>query len=153
MQSGITASPLAVPTRTIVSSICPKCGEMKKSGRGSCCARGGAWFKNCGDAGDTQFDHSWSEGIQACENFVSSTAIKSPLQIILLQDFILKDASNTTQTRNYTNQDINIFRPVNMSHAARPDSGDCIGFGDDAIFMCVVLCLQLFYNYKYDFAF
>ena len=37
----------------------------------NCCARGGDWFKNCGDAGDTKFDHTWVEGVQACEGYAS----------------------------------------------------------------------------------
>ena len=49
-------------------SRCPKCGTAKKSGKYSCCARGGAWFTNCGDAGDTQFEHTWAEGVEACES-------------------------------------------------------------------------------------
>ena len=47
---------------------CPVCGTSKKSGKRSCCARGGAWFKNCGDVGDTKLDHTWAEGVQACES-------------------------------------------------------------------------------------
>ena len=52
---------------------CPKCGTTKVSGRRSCCAGGGAWFKNCGHSGDTKFDHTWAEGIQACKSMLSST--------------------------------------------------------------------------------
>ena len=48
------------------SSGCAKCGTSK-AGKRSCCARGGAWFKNCGDAGDTKVDHTWTEGVQACK--------------------------------------------------------------------------------------
>ena len=51
----------------VSSTACPQCGSANKSGKRSCCARGGAWFQNCGDTGDTQFDHTWTEGIQACE--------------------------------------------------------------------------------------
>ena len=50
------------------SKGCGKCARTKKSGKNSCCARGGAWFKNCGDAGDMKFDHTWAEGIQACKS-------------------------------------------------------------------------------------
>ena len=68
VRSGTTTTPLAVPTSTPVNSICSKCGSLKRSGKRSCCARGGAWFKNCGDAGDTQFDHTWAEGMKACKS-------------------------------------------------------------------------------------
>ena len=45
---------------------CPKCGSFK-SGRYTCCAPGGAWFKNCGSPGDSKFEHTWSEGVEACK--------------------------------------------------------------------------------------
>ena len=66
VRSGTTTPPLA-PTSTMDISVCPRCGTNKKSGKHSCCARDGAWFKNCGDGGDTKFDHTWAEGIQACD--------------------------------------------------------------------------------------
>ena len=47
--------------------ICSKCGIFKKSGISSCCAPGGAWFKNCGGAGNNNVDHRWSEGKQTCK--------------------------------------------------------------------------------------
>ena len=47
---------------------CPKCGATRKSGTLSCCARGGAWFKKCGDVGDTRFDYTWAGGIQICKS-------------------------------------------------------------------------------------
>ena len=63
-------------TTTSISSlsmtVCPKCGSVKKSGKLSCCARGGAWFKNCGDGGDSNFDHTWVEGIEACKGMFSA---------------------------------------------------------------------------------
>ena len=52
----------------IISDKCLKCGTIKASGKLSCCARGGAWFKQCGDVGDDKFDHAWAEGIQACKS-------------------------------------------------------------------------------------
>ena len=60
----------APPTTTAIvttSSTCNKCGSLK-SGKSSCCARGGAWFKKCGNPGDSKFDHTWFEGIQACKS-------------------------------------------------------------------------------------
>ena len=51
----------------MVESTCLKCGTSKKSGKRTCCARGGAWFKNCGDAGDEKFEHTWAEGIRVCQ--------------------------------------------------------------------------------------
>ena len=48
-------------------SMCSKCGIVKESGKLSCCAPGGAWAKNCGNDGDSKFDHTWKQGILACE--------------------------------------------------------------------------------------
>ena len=61
----------AISLETTVANIvspCPQCDIVKKSGLFSCCARGGAWFKNCGDPGDESFAHTWDEGIDACSN-------------------------------------------------------------------------------------
>ena len=46
---------------------CPRCGTFRKSGRVSCCAPGGAWFKNCGGSGRKNVDHTWSQGVKACK--------------------------------------------------------------------------------------
>merc|ERR1712032_355120 len=51
----------------IIGSACPKCGNMEKSGKISCCGRGGSWFRNCGSASNAKLDHTWYEGIQACK--------------------------------------------------------------------------------------
>ena len=60
-------APAAMSLPVVSSNGCPKCGTVQQSGALSCCARGGAWFTNCGDTGDTKFDHTWVEGIQACK--------------------------------------------------------------------------------------
>ena len=56
---------LAARTTTI-SRVCPKCGTIEKSGQNSCCGRGGAWFGKCGTADNTNFEHTWYEGIKGC---------------------------------------------------------------------------------------
>ena len=63
-------SAVRVQTQTLMASRpgCPKCGIVKKSKQPSCCAPGGAWFKNCGDPGDSKFDHTWLEGMEACKS-------------------------------------------------------------------------------------
>ena len=57
------------PTRSTVTSLigtrCPNCGT-KKSGKASCCGRGGTWFGRCGDLNNFKFEHTWVEGIRAC---------------------------------------------------------------------------------------
>ena len=50
-----------------VSPVCLKCGIIKKSGKTSCCGRGGSWFTNCGGAGVSKLRHTWYEGIQTCK--------------------------------------------------------------------------------------
>ena len=70
----IVRSPITTPVSTRTLAItssnkmaCPKCGTFAKSGRVSCCARGGAWHKNCGGAGDRNTNHRWFEGAEACK--------------------------------------------------------------------------------------
>ena len=55
-------------TSAMISNVCPKCGTDKRSGKRTCCAPGGAWVKKCGIPGDSKFDHTWLEGIQACNS-------------------------------------------------------------------------------------
>ena len=57
----------SAPTPAETSMACPKCGTVEKTGKLSCCAPSGAWFKNCGDDDDSRFDHTWTEGIRACK--------------------------------------------------------------------------------------
>ena len=63
-----TEASTARSTSAASSTQCPKCGLGKQSGKRSCCFRGGAWFKKCGAAGDSQLEHTWVEGIQACKS-------------------------------------------------------------------------------------
>ena len=70
-----TTSASAVSSK-ISSKLCLKCGSIKKSGKLSCCARGGAWFKKCGDAGDSKFDHTWFDGIQACTGVAGKVQVQ-----------------------------------------------------------------------------
>ena len=62
-------------TTAPMSHICPKCGTIWKSGKMSCCGRGGSWFKNCGNAGNANLDHTWYEGIWACRTRRYSAAV------------------------------------------------------------------------------
>ena len=63
----------ALTSKPIISSACSKCGTIKQSGIRSCCAPGGAWSKNCGDPGDSNFDHTWLEGLQACKGTLTTS--------------------------------------------------------------------------------
>ena len=58
-----------------ISSACPKCGSIKKSGKSSCCGRGGSWFKNCGSGGNVKLHHTWYEGIQVCKARTQSRTV------------------------------------------------------------------------------
>merc|ERR1712032_1119383 len=57
-----------------ISSACFKCGIITKSGKISCCGRGGSWFRNCGSAGNAKLEHTWYEGIQACKTLAQPKA-------------------------------------------------------------------------------
>ena len=82
----ITRTPISTPvsksfiTSTIADTMtCPKCGMFAKSGRMSCCAPGGAWFKNCGGAGNINVDHRWFEGVEACKRKFKANVDRSLL--------------------------------------------------------------------------
>ena len=77
-------------TTAIISSVCPQCGTVGKSGKPSCCGHGGSWFNNCGGTGNSNFGHTWHEGIRACKAW-------SPLKTAISQQ------SNAAQRRNYFN--------------------------------------------------
>ena len=64
-----------------ITSKCRKC-DMR-SRKPSCCARGGSWFGNCGKAGDSNFDHTWPEGIQACKDMPRTMFQKAKEQITI----------------------------------------------------------------------
>ena len=71
-----TSKPLIIAKR--VSPVCPKCSTSEKSGKRSCCARGGAWFQKCGAAGSGAA-HTFLEGLEACEE-TSRSPQRLPLQ-------------------------------------------------------------------------
>ena len=70
----IVGAPITTPVNTKTSGItstkemtCPKCGIFEKTGKTSCCAPGGAWYKNCGGVSNRNADHRWFEGVEACK--------------------------------------------------------------------------------------
>ena len=69
------------------SSVCLKCGIIAKSGKISCCGRGGSWFGNCGNAGTAKRHYTWHEGIQACK-------------ILSHSKTVISRQSNATQQQN-----------------------------------------------------
>ena len=58
----------ALPTTKPATTVCRKCGTIKKTGLRSCCANDGAWADNCGMVGEDGFDHTWAEGVIACKS-------------------------------------------------------------------------------------
>ena len=48
--------------------LCPQCAGINKSGKLSCCARTASWYQHCGRPGDTNFEHTWNEGLEACKH-------------------------------------------------------------------------------------
>ena len=62
-------------TAAVTVSVCSRCGTTVKSGKMSCCGRGGSWFKNCGGVGNMKYHHTWYEGIQACKTRSQSKTV------------------------------------------------------------------------------
>ena len=77
----LTEAHMATSVSVVSGKECSKCGTIKRTGKLSCCTRGGAWFNNCGDPGDPKFDHTWLEGMQACTGFMSLFSSKT--QVLL----------------------------------------------------------------------
>ena len=75
--------------------VCSQCARVKRTSRYSCCARGGAWFNNCGGS-DSSFDHTWSEGLQACRH---STGLLSA-QGQLNKTYVIPQYSQKTTNSN-----------------------------------------------------
>ena len=68
---------------TVQTQACSKCAYFKKSGKRSCCASGGAWFKDCGDADNPNVNHTWAEGMQACNEFADESSVEVAMQGML----------------------------------------------------------------------
>ena len=121
----------------MVSSGCSKCGIVKQSGKRSCCARGGAWFKKCGDVGDSDFDHTWVDGIQSCKDFVRSSSVESPSLVMLNYGQTNSQSANTSRLPNTTHQQENIYPTVNVSDTSTADYAVCVEL--TKIIVCTIL--------------
>ena len=126
------------PSVKIRSVRCSKCGTTKKSGKHSCCARGGSWFKNCGDDGDAYFDHTWAEGIQACKGFRSANSVTPPLQFI--HGRVKLDGVALKAARNISQQQENSYLPDTMSNAATAGHKDCAALAK--VVFCVLFVVS-----------
>ena len=83
------------------SNVCPKCSIIKRSGELSCCARGGSWHNQCSDSSDPTFDHTWNEGIQACNNFASAAWIADQAEISREEALDYPSTNAASQHHNY----------------------------------------------------
>ena len=122
---------------------CPKCGSVRKSGRLSCCARGGAWFQKCGDVADTNVGYTWAEGFRACDYGFTSTRwfmIEAPLQA--RHDRIIVQPINATEQRNDTRKDNDDIHPSdNLSAGETADGEDRIELAKTAAFTSLLLII------------
>ena len=91
-----------VPITTSISpvSTCPKCGTSAKSGQLSCCTRGGAWFKKCGDEGDSNFDHTWLEGFHSCKDVTRSFSGEARAKLTLRRETTIANQFGTARQQN-----------------------------------------------------
>lgn len=87
----------------------------------SCCARGGAWFKKCGDPGDPDYDHTWFEGIQAC----SSLAISRAGQALMYHETSIDNLLVSTRQATTLLQQSVELSPGRVSDAAPTNSQGC----------------------------
>lgn len=81
----------------VAATGCLKCGLIQKSGKLSCCARGGSWFGDCAATANAKVKHTWYEGIQSCKGRKSDTAVMAQQQ----SNASSGDAGNFT---NYTTE-------------------------------------------------
>ena len=130
------ATMTSLSSKDTVNIMCTKCGAAKASGKRSCCTRGGAWFKKCGNIGDTQFEHTWAEGIQACQGFPIS---ESPPQVMLHQTRLISFPVDATPARNVPRQQTNICCwSGSVTNAANKDPKDCVCSAKLIICICIL---------------
>ena len=86
--------PTPAVTTVSASSACPECGIIRKSGKMSCCSRGGSWFGKCESAGNAKLKHTWYEGIWACDGRQSRTAVDQQLNAFLPKSSASVDDTN-----------------------------------------------------------
>ena len=123
------------------SESCSKCGTVRASGRLSCCARDGAWHQKCGAPGDKNADHTWIEGVQACNLFGDSMFFEAVEQV--RQYRTSEQSINETELRGIPEQHTNARPTANASDPGidasdpgvdTPDAGvDMPDAGVDAI--------------------
>ena len=94
-------------TTTPSSFLCPECGTIQKSGKASCCGRGGSWFGHCGGIRDTNIGHTWYEGLQACKAQAQSKTV------------ISQELSDVSQERNASSSGVDAANSKSVAMAAK----------------------------------
>ena len=154
------AFPTAAPTKKWLSAVssssnnnnrCLKCSITQKSDELSCCARGGAWFKNCGDAGDTRFDHTWFEGVQSCAGSATLVLVESTPMTMLGDARVIVNPLSTAWSLNITGQQKKIKCLGSVSHAGTMDSEDCVSTANVVVCICVLLIISRLHS-RIDFS-
>ena len=116
------ASDTALTTISAGSNyVCLRC-STNKAGKRSCCARGGAWFKNCGDVGDKKFDHTWAEGIQACNDVVNVAKSQEQVKLAHAGANVHDRSAKPSQSPNDIHWE-NISRGESIFHDDDTDTG------------------------------
>lgn len=67
---------------------------MERRGTLSCCGKGGSWHGKCGSSGDTNTEHTWHEGVKACENPSQQNARSNGL----IYNAVINNCDNETRT-------------------------------------------------------
>ena len=112
---------ISTPVVTATTPLCPKCAAIKKSGRLSCCAPGGAWFNNCGTSGNSNTDHTWVEGMQACRDMVSLASGKAEPQFILVNQTITTLQLNDVEYQNIDSTLVHVYGGVTTWNSGNND--------------------------------
>ena len=133
----LTATNLSAVSSSTSRHVCSKCGITKKSGALSCCARGGAWFNNCGNNVDTKFDHTWPEGIQACKSLV-----KTPPRVALPRVAVIAYPLITVEPRNATNQQTHVYRSSSVSNSDNTNCKGRVRLAHAAVCNCVLFFIS-----------
>ena len=134
----------AIPTRMSTSRAstgCAKCGTVKRSGKFSCCSRGGAWFKNCGNIGDARFNHTWTEGIQVCRDFKRSIPNALSIPDMPNNVGVINNATNGTHTPYYSNQGHTNNNPPGSMSNTLTDTKGSVDVAGIAVCVCILFIL------------
>ena len=118
------------------SSGCDRCGSTK-AGQRSCCVHGGTWFKNCGNAGDTQYGHTWDEGIQACTTLVGSDSVSPMLRVEIGKGGFTE---NLSATERHTG-DEDVYFADALSRPRMNISGNSVEDATVGVYICALFLI------------